>query len=120
MPLECFAREGQLLDVRCFAWLDVTRWFVPWSKTRDAREGRDHRGRAWTAMELLGVPATAGTTTEALQMIALAKLTIDAAEIRETEIRESRRRLPCGQELPWDVEGGEAPVKTSGMPTRVA
>jgi hypothetical protein len=35
-------------------------------------------------------------------------------------IREGRRRLPCGKEIPWDVEGGKAPVRTSGMPTRVA
>jgi hypothetical protein len=106
MPLECFAREGQLLDVR-IAWLDVTLWFVPWSKTRDAREGRDHRGRAWTAMELLGVPATAGTTTEALQMIALAKLTID---VDAAEWRRAQGRGPRSERVDAGSHAAGAPV----------
>jgi hypothetical protein len=119
MPLECFAREGQLLDVR-IAWLDVTRWLVPWSKTRDAREGRAHRGRMWTAMELLGVLATAGTTIETLQMIALAKLTMT----RRRSGRRRSERVDAGSHAAGRSRGalreGKAPVRTSGMPTRVA
>jgi hypothetical protein len=86
MPLDQFAREGPLLEVRV-PWLDVTLWFVP--EERDAsmlgREGVN-RGRAWTTRELFGVRATAGTRREALQMITLVKLTVDGdvAEIRRS------------------------------------
>jgi hypothetical protein len=84
MPLDRFAREGQLVEVRV-PWLDVTLWFVP--EGRDAETlGRQgvNRGRVWTARELRGVLAIAGRTREALRTIALAKLTVngDVTEVR--------------------------------------
>ena len=77
MPLDQFARDGQLLEVRV-PWLDVTLWFVP--EERDAEAlGRDgvSRGRVWTATELMDVMALSGRTREALRTITFAKLTFD-------------------------------------------
>ncbi len=77
MPLDRFATEGQLLEVRV-AWHAATLWFVP--EERDAEAlGRDgvNRGRVWTATELIAVMAISGRTRETLRTIALAKLTVD-------------------------------------------
>jgi hypothetical protein len=84
MPLDQFAREGQLVEVRV-PWLDVTLWFAP--EERDAETlGREgvNRGRVWTAKELRAVLVIAGRTREALRTIALAKLTVngDVTEVR--------------------------------------
>ena len=84
MPLDRFALEGQLLEVRV-PWLDVTLWVVP--EERDAetlgREGVS-RGRVWTARELMGVLTCAARTRETWRTVMLAKLTVegDVAEVR--------------------------------------
>lgn len=77
MPLDRFARDGQLLEVRV-PWLDVTLWFVPEEREAEAlvRDGVS-RGRVWTAPELMDVMAISKRTSEALQTIALAKLALD-------------------------------------------
>jgi hypothetical protein len=84
MPLDRFAHQGQLVEVRV-PWLDAILWFVPEERDAEAlgREGVN-RGRVWTARELLGVLGIAGRTREALRAIALAKLTVngDVAEVR--------------------------------------
>ena len=77
MPLDVFARDGQLLEVRV-PWLDVTLWFAPEERDAEAlvRDGVS-RGRVWTATELMDVMAISGRTQEALRTIALAKVTFD-------------------------------------------
>ncbi len=87
MPLDQFAREGSLLEVRV-PWLDVTLWFVPEERNADALVREDvSRGRVWTATEVMDVMAISERTSEALRTIALAKLTFDgdiAAVIRRS------------------------------------
>jgi hypothetical protein len=77
MPLDEFASNGKLLEVRV-SWLNVTLWFVP--EERDAeslvRDGVS-RGRMWTAAELMDVMPLDERTSEALQAIALVKLAFD-------------------------------------------
>ena len=68
MPLDQFAREGQLLEVRVVPWLNVTLWFVP--EERDAEAfGREDvgRGRIWTAGELSALMALPDRTPEIVQ-----------------------------------------------------
>ena len=77
MPLNRFAREGQVLEVRV-PWHAATLWFVP--EERDAetlRRDGVSRGRVWTATELMDVMAISGRTGESLRTIALAKVTVD-------------------------------------------
>jgi hypothetical protein len=77
MPLDEFASNGKLLEVRV-SWLNVTLWFVP--EERDAeslvRDGVS-RGRMWTAAELMDVMTINERTSEELQAIALVKLAFD-------------------------------------------
>jgi hypothetical protein len=87
MPLDEFASNGKLLEVRV-SWLNVTLWFVP--EERDAeslvRDGVS-RGRMWTAAELMDVMTINERTSEELQAIALVKLAFDgdiAAVIRRS------------------------------------
>ena len=55
MPLNQFARDGQLLEIR-IPWLNVTLWFVPDERDVDSliRAGVA-RGRVWTAQDLSAV-----------------------------------------------------------------
>jgi hypothetical protein len=78
MPIDEFARNGKLLEVRV-PWFDVTLWFVPDERDAEAliRDGVS-RGRVWTATELLDVMAIGERISEALWAIALAKLSFDA------------------------------------------
>jgi hypothetical protein len=86
MPLDRFARDGQLLEVRV-PWLDVTVWFVP--EERDAaglgRQGIS-RGRVWTARELSTLMALQDRTPSVVQNLAHAKCVVDG------NIVEARRR----------------------------
>lgn len=78
MPLDHFAREGQLLEVRIL-WLDGTLWFVPAERDAEAlgREGGVSRGRIWTARELIALMALPDRTPEIVQSLALAKQAVD-------------------------------------------
>ena len=84
MPLDRFAREGQLLDVR-ITWLDVTVWFVLEERDAEAlgREGVS-RGRIWTARELSALMALPDLTPEIVQRLALVKGEVggDIVEVR--------------------------------------
>jgi len=84
MPLDRFAREGQLQEVR-IPWLDVTLWFVPAERDAEAlgREGVS-RGRIWTARELIALMALPDRTPEIVQSLALAKQAVggDIVEVR--------------------------------------
>jgi len=77
MPLDQFAREGQLLEVRV-PWLDVTVWFVP--EERDAamlgHEGIG-RGRVWTARELATLMALPDRTRSVVRALTHAKCAVD-------------------------------------------
>jgi hypothetical protein len=86
MPLDQFAREGHLLDVRV-PWLDVTVWFVPEERDAEAlgREGVS-RGRIWTAEELSALMALPDRAPEIVQRLALVKRELDG------DIVEVRRR----------------------------
>jgi hypothetical protein len=76
MPLDVFARDGQWLEVRV-PWVEVTLWFVPEERDAETLGGEGvHRGRVWTARELIGVMAIT-SRREALPSITLAKLTFD-------------------------------------------
>jgi hypothetical protein len=78
MPLDEFAGNGKLLEVRV-SWLNMTLWFVP--EERDAEAlvlDGVIRGRVWTATELMDVMAISERTSEALWAIALTKLAFDA------------------------------------------
>ena len=86
MPLDRFAHEGQLLEVRV-PWLDVTVWVVP--DERDAGAlGRESigRGRVWTARELATLMALADRTPSVVQTLAFAKCAVDG------DIVEARQR----------------------------
>jgi hypothetical protein len=76
------------------AWHAQTLWFVP--EERDAetlvRDGVS-RGRVWTAAELMDVMAISGLTREAVQTIAMGKLTFDG-DIAAV-IRRSGGTIPC-------------------------
>jgi hypothetical protein len=86
MPLDHFARDGQLLEIRV-PWLDVTVWFVP--EERDAaalgREGIG-RGRVWTARELATLMALPDRTPSIVQTLAHTKCAV------EGDIIEARQR----------------------------
>ena len=86
MPLDRFAREDQLLEVR-IPWLDVTVWFVPEERDAEAlgHEGVS-RGRIWTARELIALMALPDPTPEIVQRLTLAKRAVDG------DIVEVRRR----------------------------
>ncbi len=92
MPLDQFAREGQLLEVRV-PWLDVMLWFVPAEREAEAlaREGVS-RGQVWTARELSALMALPDRKLEIVQGLALAKRAVDGdiVEVRPT----TRPRLP--------------------------
>ncbi len=74
MPLDVFARDGQLLEVRV-PGVEVTLWFVP--READAehlvREGVS-RGRVWTALELMELLSRGNLQPEHLTAVALAKV----------------------------------------------
>jgi hypothetical protein len=77
MPLDRFAKEGQLLKVRV-AWHAETLWFVREERDADTlvRDGVS-RGRVWTAGELMDVMALSGRTLETLGTVTFAKLKFD-------------------------------------------
>jgi hypothetical protein len=77
MPLEDFQARGALLEVRV-PWLDVTLWFVPTADDvhRLAGEGV-HRGRIWTACELMQLLTIPDRTPAAVSTITHAKLAMD-------------------------------------------
>jgi len=95
MPLDQFAREGQLLEVRV-PWLDVTLWLVPDEADAEALgwEGVS-RGRVWTGRELMEVMTLSGNTSRGLRTVALAKLAIDGPVV-EVRRREDAPALPEG------------------------
>lgn len=77
MPLDQFAREGQLSEVRV-PWLDVTLWFVPDERDTEALDGEGvERGRVWTARELMEVMALPDLVSDTVRTIAIAKMTFE-------------------------------------------
>ena len=77
MPLDQFARGGQLMEVRV-PWLDVTLWFVPEERDAEAlgREGVS-RERVCTAGELIDHMAMPLRTQADIRTITLAKVLVD-------------------------------------------
>jgi hypothetical protein len=106
MPLDQFAREGQLLEVRV-PWLDVTVWFVPEERDAEAlgREGVP-RGRVWTATELMGVMALPGRTAETVQGLALAKRAIDGDIV---DVRPDGSWCPSARSGPENAVSSDLP-----------
>jgi hypothetical protein len=88
MPLDMFAREGALLEVRV-PWLDVTLWMVPAARdvSRLMAEGV-RRGRIWTAAELMQFMSIADRTPEGVKTITHAKVELDA-EISDVRVRDA-------------------------------
>jgi hypothetical protein len=82
LPLDQFAWEGPLLEVRV-PWFDATLWMVP--ADRDASQLMAvgvGRGRIWTAAELMQVMAIADRTPEVVKTVMHAKAELDG-EITE-------------------------------------
>jgi hypothetical protein len=86
MPLDLFAREGQLLEVSV-PWLAETLWLVPGGADAErlAWEGVN-RGRIWTAGELTDLLSASGRSPDGVRAVALAKLELGG------EVVEVRRR----------------------------
>ncbi len=84
MPLDRFAREGCLLEVRV-PWFASTLWFVPTEADAWAliHEGIS-RGRIWTARELMDLLGIPGLSPKQVQTICTAKLEFggDVVEVR--------------------------------------
>jgi hypothetical protein len=84
MPLDLFAREGQLLEVRV-PYLAQTLWFVPGKSDVEGltQEGIS-RGRIWTALELADLLSCAGLRPDHVKAVALAKIELggDVVEVR--------------------------------------
>lgn len=84
MPLDLFAREGQLLEVRV-PYLAQTLWFVPGESDAEGltQEGIS-RGRIWTARELADLLSCAGLGPNHVKAVALAKIELggDVVEVR--------------------------------------
>jgi hypothetical protein len=74
MPLDLFAREGQLLEVRV-PYLAPTLWFVPGESDAErlTQEGIS-RGRIWTARELVDLLSCGGLRPDHVKAVALAKI----------------------------------------------
>jgi hypothetical protein len=85
MPLDLFAREGQLLEVRVPYLDQTTLWFVPSESDAEGltREGIS-RGRIWTARELANLLSCAGLRPHDVKAVALAKIELggDVVEVR--------------------------------------
>ena len=90
MPLDLFAREGQLLEVRV-PYLAQTLWFVPGESDAEGltQEGIS-RGRIWTARELGDLLSFAGLRPDDIKAVALAKIELGG------EVVEMRRRSRPG------------------------
>ena len=74
MPLDDFAGRGAPLAVRV-PWYDELLWFVPAEAEAVLLEQEGiHRGRIWTAAELLGLLRIPGLTQEQSITVARAKL----------------------------------------------
>jgi hypothetical protein len=85
MPLDLFAREGQLLEVRVPYLDQTTLWFVPSESDAEGltQEGIS-RGRIWTARELADLLSCAGLRPHDVKAVALAKIELggDVVEVR--------------------------------------
>jgi len=83
-PLDVFARQGQLLEVRV-PYFAQTLWFVPGETDAEtlAHEGIS-RGRVWTARELADLLSCAGLRPDQAEAVALAKIELggDVVEVR--------------------------------------
>ena len=88
MSFDVFARDGQPIEVRV-PWLDVTIWMVPTDRDAPAliAEGI-HRGRIWTATELMQFMVIGDRTPETVKTVTHAKLVLDG-EIIEVRPRVS-------------------------------
>jgi len=86
MPLDQFASEGQLLELRV-PWHDETLWLVPDERDAEAlgREGVS-RGRIWTSWELRDVMALASRGV--VRTVSIAKVTMDG-DILTVKVRRS-------------------------------
>jgi hypothetical protein len=86
MPLDCFAREGQPIEIRV-RWWPETLFFVPSPRDAEAlcREGIG-RARIWTAGELTGLLSASPLTTAALLTV------MRAREMFAGEVVEARPR----------------------------
>lgn len=84
MPLDDFARRGAPLGVRV-PWYDELLWFVPTQGEAVLleREGI-HRGRIWTAAELLGLLSVPGLTHEQIITVGRAKLEFTGEVVMRT------------------------------------
>ena len=85
MPLDLFAREGQLLEVRV-PYLDQTSlWFVPSESDAEGltQEGIS-RGRIWTARELANLLSCSQLRPDDVKTVALAKIELggNVVEVR--------------------------------------
>jgi hypothetical protein len=74
MPLDLFAREGELLEVRV-PYLAQTLWFVPGESDAEGLTQQGvSRGRIWTARELADLLSCAGLGSDHVKAVALAKI----------------------------------------------
>lgn len=94
MPLDRFADEGCLLEVRV-PWLEVSLWFVPGEADIEAlaREGIS-RGRVWTALELANFLTIPSPGPDQVKTIARAKREFggEVEEVRPRVDGPARRR----------------------------
>jgi hypothetical protein len=92
MPLDVFARDGQLLEVR-LPDLEVTLWFVP--NQTDAKhlvlEGIS-RGRVWTALELMELLSRTDLRPEHVRAVALAKLKFEGDVLEVLQLVDDPRK----------------------------
>jgi hypothetical protein len=119
MPLDVFARNGQWLEVRV-PWVKVTLWVVPEERDAETLGGEGvHRGRVWTARELIGVMAITGRS-EALPSITLAKIRFDgdiAEAITEKGERKNSKARSLGPTFPpYPLpQATSAPLESEGQ-----
>lgn len=73
MDLEAFEREGRAFEIKV-PWVADPLWFVPSAAEAEGlvKEGV-HRGRIWTAKELMDLLAIPGVTREQVKQVATAK-----------------------------------------------
>jgi hypothetical protein len=102
MPLGEFAREGMAIAIRV-PWYGEMLWFAPSNAEAVVleREGI-HRGRIWTAAELLDLFGIRGLTRDQLITVARAKLEFAGDVVLVTRMAESitssPASRPCGQQ----------------------
>lgn len=95
MPLDRFGCEHHFMEIRV-PWLEVTLWFVPEERDADllGREGV-HRGRVWTARELIALMALPDRIPATVRSLARAKLAIDG-DLVDVQPRADSLRRPEG------------------------